>query len=52
MDQTPMPPRGVDLLRKELQLLKTVERPRMVAAIADARSHGVLSEHAQYYAAK
>ena len=37
MDQTPMTPRGEDLLRKELQRLKTVERPRIVAAIAEAR---------------
>ena len=44
MDQTPMTPRGEDLLRKELQRLKTVERPRIVAAIAEARSHGDLSE--------
>ena len=52
MDQTPMTPRGEDLLRKELQRLKTVERPRIVAAIAEARSHGDLSENAEYDAAK
>ena len=44
MDQTPMTPRGEDLLRKELQRLKTVERPRIVAAIAEARSHGDLAK--------
>lgn len=52
MDQTQMTPRGEDLLRKELQRLKTVERPRIVAAIAEARSHGDLSENAEYDAAK
>ena len=52
MDQTPMTPRGEELLRKELVRLKTVERPRIVAAIAEARSHGDLSENAEYDAAK
>lgn len=52
MDQTPMTPRGEQLLRKELERLKTVERPRIVAAIAEARSHGDLSENAEYDAAK
>ncbi len=52
MNQTPMTPRGEELLRKELQRLKTVERPRIVAAIAEARSHGDLSENAEYDAAK
>ena len=52
MDQTPMTPRGEELLRKELVRFKTVERPRIVAAIAEARSHGDLSENAEYDAAK
>ena len=52
MEQTPMTPRGEELLRSELQRLKTVERPRIVAAIAEARSHGDLSENAEYDAAK
>lgn len=47
-----MTPRGERLLRSELQRLKTVERPRIVAAIAEARSHGDLSENAEYDAAK
>ncbi len=47
-----MTPRGEQLLRQELERLKTVERPRIVAAIAEARSHGDLSENAEYDAAK
>ena len=47
-----MTPRGEELLRPELVRLKTVERPRIVAAIAEARSHGDLSENAEYDAAK
>ncbi len=52
MEQTPMTARGEMLLRKELERLKSVERPRIVAAIAEARSHGDLSENAEYDAAK
>lgn len=52
MEQTPMTPRGEEMLRTELKRLKTVERPRIVAAIAEARSHGDLSENAEYDAAK
>ena len=40
------------MLRAELQQLKTVERPRVIQAIQDARSHGDLSENAEYEAAK
>lgn len=47
-----MTARGEMLLRKELERLKTVERPRITAAIAEARSHGDLSENAEYDAAK
>jgi transcription elongation factor GreA len=43
---------GADLLRTELQRLKAVERPAVIAAIAEARSHGDLSENAEYDAAK
>ena len=43
---------GAELLRKELHQLKTVERPSVIAAIAEARSHGDLSENAEYDAAK
>jgi transcription elongation factor GreA len=43
---------GAELLRTELQRLKTVDRPAVIAAIAEARSHGDLSENAEYDAAK
>lgn len=47
-----MTARGEQLLRAELERLKNVERPRIVQAIAEARSHGDLSENAEYDAAK
>ena len=43
---------GADELRKELKRLKSEERPRVIAAIAEARAHGDLSENAEYDAAK
>jgi transcription elongation factor GreA len=43
---------GAEMLRAELQKLKTVERPSVIAAIAEARAHGDLSENAEYDAAK
>jgi transcription elongation factor GreA len=43
---------GAEKLRQELHNLKTVERPKVIAAIAEARSHGDLSENAEYDAAK
>jgi len=52
MSKTPITLRGAELLRKELHRLKTVDRPSVVAAIAEARSHGDLSENAEYDAAK
>lgn len=48
----PITLKGAELLREELKRLKTVERPAVVAAIAEARSHGDLSENAEYDAAK
>ena len=50
--KTPMTRRGAELLRVELQRLKTVERPAITHAIAEARSHGDLSENAEYDAAR
>lgn len=52
MAKTPMTRRGAELLREELQRLKAVERPRISAAIAEARGHGDLSENAEYDAAR
>ncbi|MBK7815202.1 MAG: transcription elongation factor GreA [Rhodocyclaceae bacterium] len=52
MSKFPITLRGAELLREELKRLKTVERPAVVAAIAEARSHGDLSENAEYDAAK
>jgi transcription elongation factor GreA len=43
---------GAEMLRAELQQLKSVERPRIIQAIQEARSHGDLSENAEYEAAK
>ncbi|MDO4878106.1 MAG: transcription elongation factor GreA [Neisseria sp.] len=48
----PLTRRGAELLKAELQQLKSVARPEVIAAIAEARSHGDLSENAEYDAAK
>ena len=50
--KTPMTKRGAELLREELQRLKTIERPAITQAIAEARGHGDLSENAEYEAAR
>jgi transcription elongation factor GreA len=52
MNKTPVTVAGAEKLRLELHKLKTVERPSVIAAIAEARSHGDLSENAEYDAAK
>ena len=52
MAKTPITKRGAELLRAELQRLKTVERPQVIGAIAEARAHGDLSENAEYDAAR
>jgi len=52
MAKTPITLRGAELLRAELQRLKTVERPKASQAIAEARTHGDLSENAEYDAAR
>jgi len=48
----PMTREGYDQLRRELERLKREERPKVIAAIAEARAHGDLSENAEYSAAK
>ena len=52
MSKVPLTDKGAEKLRAELQQLKAVERPSVIAAIAEARSHGDLSENAEYDAAK
>lgn len=52
MSKIPLTVTGAEQLRAELHHLKTVERPNVIAAIAEARSHGDLSENAEYDAAK
>ncbi len=52
VDKVPMTVEGHADLEKELQHRKTVERPRIIQAIAEARAHGDLSENAEYHAAK
>ncbi|HSO67936.1 MAG TPA: transcription elongation factor GreA [Desulfatirhabdiaceae bacterium] len=52
MDRIPMTREGFDTLKKELETLKKVDRPRTIRAIEEARSHGDLSENAEYDAAK
>ena len=52
MNKVPLTVAGAEKLRQELHRLKTVDRPEVIAAIAEARSHGDLSENAEYDAAK
>ncbi len=52
MTRSPMTLRGAELLRTELKRLKSEERPRVIKAISEARSHGDLSENAEYHAAR
>lgn len=52
MSRTPLTTQGAQRLRDELQKLKTVDRPRIIQAIAEARAHGDLRENAEYHAAK
>jgi transcription elongation factor GreA len=52
INKTPLTVTGADMLRAELNQLKTVDRPGIIQAIAEARSHGDLSENAEYSAAK
>lgn len=52
MNKVPLTVKGAELMRAELQQLKTVERPKVIASIQEARTHGDLSENAEYDAAK
>ena len=52
MDKEPITVNGLENLKTELENLKNIQRPKVVAAIAEARSHGDLKENAEYHAAK
>jgi transcription elongation factor GreA len=52
MRRMPLTAKGAERLRGELKRLKTEDRPRIIQAIAEARSHGDLSENAEYHAAR
>ncbi|KRT54429.1 transcription elongation factor GreA [endosymbiont of Ridgeia piscesae] len=52
MNKVPLTARGANKLQEELQELKSVARPRVIKAIAEARAHGDLKENAEYHAAR
>ncbi len=52
MERHPMTVAGAQALREELEKLKSVDRPRVIQAIAEARAHGDLKENAEYHAAR
>jgi transcription elongation factor GreA len=52
MKKIPITPEGYKRLQEELEVLLKIERPKIIKAIAEARSHGDLSENAEYHAAK
>ena len=52
MDKEPITLTGLSKLKEELEELKNIKRPKIVSAIAEARSHGDLKENAEYHAAK
>jgi len=52
LNKVPLTTRGLEMLRDELKQLKSVDRPRVIQAIAEARAHGDLKENAEYHAAK
>jgi transcription elongation factor GreA len=52
MQRVPMTIGGANKLKKELDRLKSIERPRIISSIAEAREHGDLKENAEYHAAR
>ena len=52
MEKEPITPQGLEKLKKELEELKNIRRPKIIGAIAEARGHGDLKENAEYHAAK
>ena len=52
MDKEPITVKGLEKLQKELEEIKNIKRPKIIAAIAEARGHGDLKENAEYHAAK
>ena len=52
MDKEPITSNGLEKLKKELEELKNIKRPKIIEAIAEARGHGDLKENAEYHAAK
>ena len=52
MEKEPITSQGIKKLREELENLKSIKRPKIVQAIAEARAHGDLKENAEYHAAK
>jgi len=52
MNKVPLTLKGAEALKSELQELKSVARPKVIQAIAEAREHGDLKENAEYHAAK
>ena len=52
MDKEPITSQGLEKLKKELEELKKIKRPKIVGAIAEARAHGDLKENAEYHAAR
>ena len=52
MEKEPITIQGMEKLKKELDELKNIHRPKIIQAIAEARAHGDLKENAEYHAAK
>ena len=52
MEKEPITIQGLEKLKKELEELKNIKRPKIIEAIAEARGHGDLKENAEYHAAK